>query len=80
MKRQALLRWQRGGLSVIVELDGSDLTISRKQDDLVEELVSVPASRSLLLALQEACTQALRGMQAEPLPANPVPAKAVPHG
>lgn len=75
MKRQTLLHWQRGGLSVLVELDGTDLTISRKQDDLVEELVSVPASRSLLLALRETCTQALRGMQTEPLPA-----KAVPHG
>lgn len=53
--------WQRGDHAVAVVLEGTDLTIERKLDDVVEGTLVLPASRSLLLALREACEQALRG-------------------
>lgn len=60
MKRQQLTHWQRGQQAVLVELDGSNLTISRKQDDVVEEALALPVTRALLLTLREACNQGLR--------------------
>lgn len=63
MKRQCLAHWQRGQQAVLVELDGSNLTISRKEDGVVQETLALPASRSLLLSLREACDQALRGLR-----------------
>jgi len=63
MKRQALLRWQHGDQVVLVELDGTDLVISLKEDGVVQATLALPASRSLLIGLREACIQALRGMQ-----------------
>lgn len=62
MKRQQLTHWQHGERVVLVELDGSNPTISRKQDD-VEEALALPVTRALLLALREACEQGLRGLR-----------------
>jgi hypothetical protein len=72
MKRQQLTHWQCGALSVLVELDGTDLTISRKHFNSRDgeahrsekaETLALPASRSLLLSLREACDQALRRLR-----------------
>lgn len=60
MKRLQLAFWQRGDHGVAVELDGTDLVISRQLDGVVEEKISFPASRALLLSMREACDQALR--------------------
>lgn len=61
-KRMQLVMWQRGDYAVAVVLNGTDLTIERKLDEVVEETLALPASRSLLLSLREACEQALRVM------------------
>lgn len=60
MKRPCLALWQRGDHAVLVELNGADLQISRKQADVVEETIALPATRALLLSLREACNQGLR--------------------
>ena len=61
-KALQLVMWQRGDYAVAVVLNGTDLTIERKLDDVVEETLALPASRALLLSLREACEQALRVM------------------
>ena len=62
-RQQQLAVWQHGDHAVAVVLDGTDLVISRKEDGVVQETLALPASRSLLLSLREACDQALRGLR-----------------
>jgi len=63
VKRQQLTHWQHGENVVAVDLDGTDMLISRKEDGVVQETLALPASRSLLLSLREACDQALRRLR-----------------